>query len=81
MSDYNNGSENEVRGLDATGNPDIQVRSYDGGYESEGPIGNCRPTGILARGQENRQIREGVGGAMSGKATERLRKISGRPNR
>jgi hypothetical protein len=75
------GSEDEVRGLNATGNPEVQFRSYDGGYESDGPIGNARPTGILARGQENRAIREGVGGAMSGKATERLRKISGRPNR
>lgn len=75
------GSEDEVRGINATGNPDVQVRSYDGGYESDGPIGNCRPTGILSRGEPNREIRSGMGGAVAGKATERLRRISGRPNR
>jgi hypothetical protein len=81
MSSEEYGSENEVRGLNALGNPEIEVRSYDGGREGVGPIGNTRPTGILARGEANRTIREGMGGAVVGKATERLRKISGRPNR
>ena len=77
------GSEDEVRGLNAIGNPEVQVRSFDGGFESDGTIGNARPTGILSRGIPNREIRQGVGGALpgSGKATERLRKIGGRPNR
>lgn len=75
------GSENEVRGLNAIGNPEIEVRTADGGREGVGPIGQTRPTGILARGEPNRMIREGMLGAATGKATERLRKISGRPNR
>lgn len=81
MSRETNGSEDEVRGINATGNPEVCVRSYDGGYESSGPIGNARPTGILARGEPNRALRGGMGGAVVGKATERLRKIGGRPNR
>lgn len=73
------GSLDEVRGLNATGNPETEARSEEGGMQSEGPIGQVRPTGVMSRGTENKALWNSRGG--TNKGSERLRKISGRPNR
>ena len=50
MSD---GSENEARGLNALGNPEVQTRGgADGGPEGEGRLGQVRPGGVVARGEK-----------------------------
>lgn len=61
-----NGSEDEVRGLNALGNPDTVSRGgIDRGPEGEGRIGQPRPGGILARGTAS-SFRRGMGGAAEG---------------
>lgn len=69
-------AENEVRGLHALGNPDVEYRSADGGQTGEGPIGNRLPSGILARGLPAPGIRRGLGGVFA--ADSQLRKGRGR---
>jgi hypothetical protein len=54
------GSEGVVRGLNAQGNPEIEYKSYDGGREGVGPIGNTRPSGILSRGVPNKNLWKGL---------------------
>ena len=44
------GSENEVRGLNTVGNPEVQVRSADRGPTGETPIGSRVWGGIVVRG-------------------------------
>ena len=60
------GSENEVRGLNALGNPEVTVRTSDGGPEGLNRVGAARPGGILARGSEG-SIRKSMGGMRAGK--------------
>lgn len=68
------GSENEARGLNALGNPDVTVRGgEDRGPDGEGRIGNTVPGGILARGSAS-SIRKGMGGVRAG--SEKLRSSS-----
>jgi hypothetical protein len=70
------GSLNEVRGLNAIGNPETESRSEEGGMQSEGPIGQVRPTGVLARGTADKALWNSRGG--TNKGSERLRSVRGR---
>jgi hypothetical protein len=65
-------SENEVRGLNALGNPDRQIRTgADRGPEGDvRGLGTVRPGGILARGSSG-SLRKGMLGAARG--SEQLR--------
>jgi hypothetical protein len=65
------GSENEREGLNAIGNPEVQVRDAEGGMPGEGNLGQVRPTGILARGTADTKLRTGRGGTAAG--TERMK--------
>ena len=79
----NAGSEMERQGLNAIGNPETESRSQEGGMLSEGPIGQVRPTGVLARGDGDKILwnsRQGAFASLKGSG-ERLRKLPGRPNR
>lgn len=60
------GSEDEVRGINGMGNPDVVTRTADGGPDGEGRIGQTRPGGILARGTAS-SFRKGMGGAAGGR--------------
>lgn len=53
-------SESMRDGLNAMGNPDLETRSVDGGRSGEGPLGNVRPSGILARGTADAKMRAGL---------------------
>lgn len=70
------GSESEVRGIHALGNPDVEYRSAQGGQTGENPIGGRLPSGILATGMPKPGIRAGMRGMPDGK--EQLRKSSSR---
>ncbi len=68
----NSGSEDERDSLNAMGNPEVVTRGdSDRGMQSEGPIGQVRPTGILARGTADSKLRTGRGGTAAG--TERMK--------
>lgn len=72
------GSEDEVRGLNALGNPDTMSRGgVDRGPEGEGRIGQVRPGGILARGTAS-SFRKGMGGAANGGERETSPRSSSR---
>jgi hypothetical protein len=64
-------AEGERNGLNAQGNPQREFRSSDGGLQSEGPVGQVRPTGVLARGVADKKLWGSRGGMEAG--TERLR--------
>jgi hypothetical protein len=71
------GSEDEVRGLNAVGNPAIKARTGgDAMDEDRGPVGNILPTGILARGTADKTLWSSRGGAARG--SERLRPLRGK---
>ena len=69
------GSEGEVRGLNALGNPEVQTRTgVDRGPTGETRgVGSVRPGGILARSSASAQ-RKSMGGAARG--SELLRRGS-----
>ncbi len=77
MADSEASLESERDGLNAVGNPRVETRSEDGGLQSEGPIGQVRPTGILSRGTADSKLwntRSGAGPKGSVERTPRARK-------
>lgn len=67
------GSEDETRGLNALGNPEVITRNgTDRGPSGEGRIGNVLPGGILSRDTTNK-LR---GGMALARGDEKLRSSS-----
>jgi hypothetical protein len=77
MSEFKEFSDIDIN---ATGNPrEISTKTTDGGRTGEGPVGNVRPTGIVADGNEVTARGMHAGGIRSGMSSERqkpLRSVS-----
>lgn len=54
-----NSAEDEARGLNTVGNPDVMYRSTDRGPTGETPIGSRMWGGILVRGNPDK-MRQGM---------------------
>lgn len=70
-------AENEVRGLNAVGNPEVVYRTSDRGPSGAGPIGERIWGEIMARGVPGGP-RQGMGSAAPGSGKEILRRSSSR---
>jgi hypothetical protein len=73
MSEFKEYSDIDIN---ATGNPrEISTKTGDGGRTGEGPVGNQRPTGIVAEGEEVSARAMHSGGIRSGMSSEKQRPL------